>query len=164
MSVSSGIVNTYVVPIFRVPEKPVFNPSILARWHATAEVTGDGTGGAYVFSFVFQNIQGMLGQHSLWDIRFLNIQPLGALAAGGCYWTVTTYERSTGGSTVPLRYYHNQGSNYALASEQIPIDYKFRFTDFPTLPTQIQGICEPNTNLVVVQARVGGYIYDERYI
>lgn len=166
MSVT-GTNTVYISPIFRDPERfpGKEHNATKARWHGSHSVTGDASGGVYSISLTFSDVRGMLGNYALWDLTWLNINSATDLSPGGfCFVSLGPYERTN--STAQLRwnraytvgYYINNASDTALPQ------YKFRFSDFPGLPTQIIFDVSPNTNMSPVIVSAGGYIYDERLI
>lgn len=171
MSVTQ-IMSNYITPIFREPGLPVFNPSILARWHATFALTGDGSGGYYYFSAYFQNVPGMFGNKCLWDLRVANFVSMAAIGTAWAYIDMGPIERSTEPVVgVPCFITGNLTcvtiGNSAMASFSQCNQWegmKYRFSDSPGLSSQVNLYVGVNTNLVQVKAHMAGYIFDERYI
>ena len=156
----------YINPIFRVPGAQVFNPSILGRYHSSNSITGDGTGGVYIFGHVFQAVMGMFGPHALFDVRMVDIWVSTGLAAGA-YYVASVDSRERTNSPGAFGYTWNgsiaNASGLVFSEHYIP-DFKFKFSDDPTIPTQFNIAVSPNTNAVVCSTQLAGYIYDERYI
>jgi len=166
MSVS-GSANCYLVPIYREPSKyPIKTPSLIGRWHSFLTLTGDGSGGYYLYTFLFSDVRGIFGVHSMFNIQFIStFGPFGGtLVAPFATLYLDTGERTANGTVAYnhtlsmsiLGIYLNQMSGF----QPTPL---FRFSDVAS-PTQFVFSVSPNTNLQAWSACLGGEIHDERML
>lgn len=156
-----------LVPIFRDYElfpNTVNNP-IVGRWHCGTTIVGDASAGVVSATFLFQDVRGMFGQHSMFDLQYLNVD-LGNVSTLQIVIILKAYERTTGvfpptyqgwarQSTITAQYY------LSLGITERP-NYIWRFSDYPGFATYLNINASVNTNGMDYIFAAGGYIYDER--
>lgn len=154
----------YIIPIFRDPADPK-KYSLIARWHSSEVIAGDATGGTWNLNVNLSNAAAIYGQHGLWSINWFCYGPGAALASLYGYLVLGIFERSTGGTANTQHVQsHEDDDTYIRSHAQMCPDFKWRFSDDLTSPSQVSIVVGPNTNLYQMQISCGGYIWDERYI
>lgn len=127
------------------------------------QIAGDGSGGSWVFTANMQQSGSMFGPHAMFDLRYVSVNVMAALANLTISAFVFAYERTTGGYYTDLEFNMLSVDTQKADSRGIVLpDYRFRFSDDPSNPTQVQIYVSPNTNAYNCRCSFGGYIYDER--
>lgn len=153
-----------LVPLFRYPEIPKVNPSIIGRWHGTGYFGGDGTGGACVQTWYMENLYKSFGQFARWNIKFVHMGADTALAGSSVGLHIYTGESSSD-SNQPINWdVRLRDDARRLYNDSNLPDYDFGYSRDPTYPTSIEMNIYPNTNGVIYNCSIGGYIVDERML
>lgn len=157
--------NVYISPLFREPGLPQHNPGIIGRYHAAHVITGDASGGGYQNSFQFDNVQGLFGNHALFDVRWMHAQCQagGTIVPFGAWFYIDAYEYSNDTALTFRAIMALTALGTSMTNAQLP-DFKFGFSKAPSVRSAIVLEISPNTNGVGILFSVGGYIYDERMI
>ena len=154
-----------IIPINRVPGRPQFNPSIIARWLSTNLLSCDASGGTAELMFVLGGVGEVYGSNMLWDLRAIGANSAaGVLSTTPMTITVSSWEID-GGYAMQYTWQPQwtMGGTVMRELGMLLPDFKHRGSDIAGAPSEVK-FSFPNTVGQAWACACGGYIYDERMI
>jgi hypothetical protein len=136
-------------------------PALLGRWQSRLNLTGDLSGGSYIFT---HTLPSDLGQFVFWDIMFINDYSSGVVAAKYTRALIVPNEKGYAGAF---------GEQYTMANNTIfqywqdghkKHNFLYRASPDPGSPSLVQVEISPNTDTIIAVSTCAGYFYDERLL